>query len=316
VRDILDLATLYGNGGGVLTFSLDRLQVKLDTAREQVARANRKLVAAVRAARLARAAERSLLGRARRAQLLSSRLELEKAAFHAGLRTDAAAQAVADRREALKSAKAALDAARAGAVPASFAPQARQLLGTPAYAGGYVFPVGGGPSVISVGRYHHDYPAADIAAPYGAPLYALADGVVEDAWALGNGNCGIGFVIRTGDGRTWTYCHMSFLEPAVQPGAVVTAGAPVGLVGDTGHATGPHLHLQTGPELTYPQQEQWFQSFAGTAFAWQGEDGAQPYAVAPFSAVPVFAVVEQPVFEVVESPDDVIEFSAVLPTSD
>ena len=315
VRDVLDLAALYGNGGGVLTFSLDRIQVKLDTAREQVARANRKLVAAVRAARLARTAERSLVSRARRAQLLSTRLELEKAAFHAGVRADGAAKTVDKRREALKTAKGALDAARAGAVPASFAPQAGQLLGTPAYSGGYVFPVGGGPSVISVGRHHHDYPAADIAAPYGAPLYALADGVVEGAWALGNGNCGIGFIMRAGDGRTWTYCHMSFLEPVVQPGAVLTAGAPVGLVGDTGHATGPHLHLQSGPELTYPQQEPWFQSFAGTAFAWQGEDGAQPYPVAPFSAAPVFAVVEQPVFEIVESPDDVIEFSTALPTS-
>jgi len=146
----------------------------------------------------------------------------------------------------------------------------------------------------------------------GTQLYALADGVVEDAWPLGAGNCGIGFVLRMGDGRTWTYCHLSFLEPAVLPGATLAAGAPVGLVGSTGHSTGPHLHLQTGPDLTYPQQEPWFQSFAGTAFSWQGVTDTQPHPVSPLSGSPVFAVVHRPVFEVVEdeeSPEGVIAFS-------
>jgi murein DD-endopeptidase MepM/ murein hydrolase activator NlpD len=311
VQDVLELAALYGNGGGVVAFSLDRLQVELDGARRQVSKANRKLVDAVRAARLARRAERSLVARLNRTGLLSTRLELERRVYQAGMRTHEAAEAVDGRRELLKDAKAALDAARASAAPASFAPQAGTLLATPSYAGGYVFPVGGGPSVVSVGHDHHDYPAADIAAPMGAPLYALADGVVEHAWPLGSGSCGVGFILRTGDGRSWTYCHLSFLEPTVQAGAALVAGAPVGLVGSTGHSTGPHLHLQTGPELTYPQQEAWFSAFAGTAFSWQGHE-TQPYPVAPLATTPVFAVVEQPVFEVVhadESPEDVIQFS-------
>jgi murein DD-endopeptidase MepM/ murein hydrolase activator NlpD len=311
VQDVLELAALYGNGGGVMAFTLDRLQVELDGARRQVSNANRKLVDAVRAARLARRAERSLVTRLNRTQLLSTRLELERRVYQAGIRAHGAAEAADERRELLKEAKAALDAARASAAPASFAPPAGTLLATPSYAGGYVFPVGGGPSVVSVGHDHHDYPAADIAAPMGAPLYALADGVVEDAWPLGSGNCGVGFILRTGDGRSWTYCHLSFLEPTVVAGAALVAGAPVGLVGSTGHSTGPHLHLQTGPELTYPQQEAWFQAFAGTAFSWQGHE-TQPYPVAPLSTSPVFAVVERPVFEVVhedESPEDVIQFS-------
>jgi hypothetical protein len=109
---------------------------------------------------------------------------------------------------------------------------------------------------------------------------------------------------------------MSYLEPAVQPGAVLQAGTPVGLVGSTGHSTGPHLHLQTGPTLTYPQEEEWFRAFAGTAFSWQGDQSAQPYGVAHFASAPVFAVVEQTVFEIVDAPveeeeslDGVIEFS-------
>jgi murein DD-endopeptidase MepM/ murein hydrolase activator NlpD len=311
VQDVLELAALYGNGGGVTAFHLDRLQVELDDARRQVSKANRKLVGAVRAARLARRVERSLAARLNRTRLLSTRLELERRAYQAGSRAQAATEAVDERRELLEDAKAALDAARSSAGPASFAPQAGTLLATPSYGGGYVFPVGGGPSVVSVGHDHHDYPAADIAAPMGAPLYALANGMVEAAWPLGSGNCGIGFILRTGDGRSWTYCHLSFLEPTVAAGTALLAGAPVGLVGSTGHSTGPHLHLQTGPELTYPQQEAWFQSFAGTAFSWQGGE-TQPYPVAPVSLQPVFAVVEQPVFEVVhehESSEDVIEFS-------
>jgi murein DD-endopeptidase MepM/ murein hydrolase activator NlpD len=309
VRDVLELAALYGNGGGVLTFTLDRLQVKLDSARTDVARANRKLVRAVAAARTARRAERSLVSRAARARLLSARLDLERRAVQAGVRAHAAAEVVAERRELLEDAKAALDAARTGAAPASFSPPAGALFGTASYAGGYVFPVGGGPSVVSVSEYHHDYPAADIAAPMGTPLYALADGIVEDAWPLGSGTCGIGFTMGSADGRTWTYCHLSFLEPTVQPGASLVAGAPVGLVGSTGHSTGPHLHLQTGPELTYPQHEEWFRSFAGTAFSWQGTVDTQPRPIAPLMAAPVFAVVEQTVFEVVQDSESVIEFS-------
>ena len=308
VRDVLELAALYDNGGGVLTFTLDRLQVQLDGARKEVSTANRKHVEAVKAARGLRRVERSLLARVGRARLLSRKLELEREAVQAGIRAEAAGEAVLQRRELLDDAKAALDAARAGAAPASFAPPAGSLFGTASYAGGYVFPVGGGPSVVSVSEHHHDYPAADIAAPTGTPLYALADSVVEDAWPLGSGNCGIGLVLGTADGRSWTYCHLSFLEPTVQPGASLAAGAPVGLVGSTGHSTGPHLHLQTGPDLTYPQQEEWFRSFAGTAFAWQGSVETQPHPVAPQSAAPVFAVVDQPVFEVVAD-DDVVEFS-------
>jgi murein DD-endopeptidase MepM/ murein hydrolase activator NlpD len=312
VRDVLELADVFGSGGGVLTFNLDRLQVQLDGAREEVADANRLLVAAVRRARAARRAEHALARKAADAALISDRLALEQRAFQAAHRADRAAEVVRNRREALDAAKAALDAARAGSAPATMAPAAGTLLGSPAFAAGYSFPVGGGPGVVSVGRDHHDYPAADIAAPSGAPLYALTDGFVEDAWPLGSGACGIGFKFLAGDGRTWTYCHLSFLEPSVTPGAALTAGAAVGLVGSTGRSTGPHLHLQTGPELTYPQEEAWFQAFAGTAFSWQDAPRAAALPIGSF-ATPTFAVVEQPVFEVIEDEpapaDEVVEFT-------
>jgi murein DD-endopeptidase MepM/ murein hydrolase activator NlpD len=309
VRDVLELAAVYDNGGGTLTFTLDRLQVELEGAREEVARANRSLVEAIRAERLARRAERALGRRAAAAKLISDRLALERRAFQAGVRSDEAAALVESRRETVDAAKAALDAASAGAGPAAMTPAAATLLSSPQSAAGYVFPVGGGPGTVSVAHDHHDYPAADIAAPHGAPLYALTDGLVKAAWPVPTGNCGIGLVLVAGDGREWTYCHLSFLEPTVVPGAALRGGASVGLVGSTGHSTGPHLHLQTGPDLTYPQEEPWFQGLAGVAFSWQDGGETQPWPVAPFSPVPVFAVVEKPVFEVVDAEADVVEFA-------
>ena len=310
VRDVLDLAAVYGGGGGALTFTLDRLQVQLERAREDVADANRSLVKAVRAARAARRAERALVRRVAATELISDRLSLERLAFQAGVRTDAAEELVESRRAEVDEAKAMLDAASAGATTVTTPPAASSLLSAPQFAAGYAFPVGGGPAMVSVAPDHHDYPAADIAAPAGAPVYALTNGFVREAWPLPSGNCGIGFVLAAEDGREWTYCHLSFLEPTVVPGAALTGGASVGLVGSTGHSTGPHLHLQTGPDLTYPQEEPWFQAQAGTAFSWQGDaPETQPYPVAPFSPVPVFAVVEKPVFEVIAAEDDVVEFT-------
>jgi murein DD-endopeptidase MepM/ murein hydrolase activator NlpD len=152
-----------------------------------------------------------------------------------------------------------------------------------------VFPVGGGPSVVSAAHTHHDYPAVDIAAPEGSPEYALSDAVVLKAWSYPDPRCGIGIILRTRDGLTWTYCHLSYLEPTVTAGAVLSAGAPVGLVGHTGDATGPHLHLQLDPPRTYPQSMPWFQHFAGLAFRWQ--DAPTPQPLETSTRAPVFVQV-------------------------
>ena len=104
--------------------------------------------------------------------------------------------------------------------------------------------------------------------------------------------CGIGATIETGDGRVWTYCHLSYLDPSVRDGVVLSAGSAMGLVGSTGRSTGPHLHLQLHPANAYPQDEEWFSSLAGTAFTWQdGDPGRVVDVPAPQTAHPVFAVV-------------------------
>jgi murein DD-endopeptidase MepM/ murein hydrolase activator NlpD len=165
----------------------------------------------------------------------------------------------------------------------------------PSRADGYVFPVGGGPGVVSVGHYHHDYPAADIAAPLGTPVYSLADAVVQGL--ADDSSCGTGLTLRTLDGLDWVYCHLSFRDSAVQPGTFLTAGQSIGLVGSTGNSTGPHLHLGLKP-ARYPQEMPWFQEYAGIAFTWQ--DATTPANTMPG---PVFAEApsqDDPSIEVVE----------------
>jgi hypothetical protein len=86
-----------------------------------------------------------------------------------------------------------------------------------------------------------------------------------------------------GDQRAFNYaCQPMTMEQFL---AVVTAGQPAGLVGQTGHADGPHLHLQLKDATAYPQDEPWFQSFADTAFTWSDSIQSNP------AQSPVFAVV-------------------------
>ena len=291
VDEVLQLAHTFGSGGLDTTFKLDRLQVSLDGARKDVAEANRQLLAALRDQRALAKQESRWQARAEGAQLLSKQLELQKTATLVGVREQAAAVRVARLRAKLRQAADALTQARTQALSATTAPTAGALFASPVTNdSGYVFPVGGGPSVVSVSHHHHDYPAADIAAPEGSPLYALADSVVLKSWAQPDPYCGIGLTLRASDGQEWTYCHLSYLDPQVVEGAVLSAGQPVGLVGSTGDATGPHLHLQLDPPTHYPQLEPWFQRFAGTAFRWQDAPTPQPSAAASGGA-PVFAAV-------------------------
>ncbi len=301
VRDVLSLAGVFTNAGSDVLFTFDELRERLEAAERDVARTNERLVEGVRAERRLARREAALLARAGAAKLLSERLELHKRATAVGVRLAALQAEIAGLRDGLATAETELEDARSSSRGASFGPSTSHLLAAPSYSGGYVFPVGGGPSVVSVSRDHHDYPAADIAAPEGAPVYAFADLLVDRAWHLPEGRCGIGATFWAADGRQWTYCHLSYLDPSLEPGSFLSAGTPVGLVGSTGHSTGPHLHLQLQPTDGYPQDEAWFASFAGSAFRWQEDDTARALSVALPEAPPVFAVLP--------APDEVVFFS-------
>ena len=82
----------------------------------------------------------------------------------------------------------------------------------------------------------------DYAAPEGTRVRAVGDGIVEFAGRQGGyGN----IVIVRHDGiRTTAYGHLSAFGHGIRTGARVAQGDTIGLVGQTGWATGPHLHYE------------------------------------------------------------------------
>jgi murein DD-endopeptidase MepM/ murein hydrolase activator NlpD len=80
----------------------------------------------------------------------------------------------------------------------------------------------------------------DIDAPYGTPVRAAADGNVSDA-SLGAGY-GREVVLNHGHDVETVYGHLS--ATAVVPGEHVSRGQVIGYVGQSGRATGPHLHYE------------------------------------------------------------------------
>ncbi|HKY09933.1 MAG TPA: peptidoglycan DD-metalloendopeptidase family protein [Candidatus Binatia bacterium] len=84
--------------------------------------------------------------------------------------------------------------------------------------------------------------AIDYAAPAGSPVVAIGSGRVEFAgWRGGYGNV---VDIRHTGGYVSRYAHFSKLAPGLRRGRTVQAGEVIGYVGQTGHATGPHLHFE------------------------------------------------------------------------
>jgi murein DD-endopeptidase MepM/ murein hydrolase activator NlpD len=80
----------------------------------------------------------------------------------------------------------------------------------------------------------------DLAAPYGSPIMATSDGIVESAgWT---GGYGLAVRLRHAGGIETLYGHMSALH--VASGQAVRRGEVIGYVGSTGQSTGPHLHYE------------------------------------------------------------------------
>ena len=80
----------------------------------------------------------------------------------------------------------------------------------------------------------------DIAAPYGTPIKAAADGTVTFAGYSG----GYGYVVKmdNGNGVETYYGHCSKLY--VSTGEKIKAGETIAAVGSTGNSTGNHLHFE------------------------------------------------------------------------
>jgi len=84
----------------------------------------------------------------------------------------------------------------------------------------------------------------DIAAPTGTPIRATAHGVVEVVHHRysPNRNYGKYIVINHSFGKQTLYAHLSKIY--VKPGQQIKRWEIIGAVGETGRATGPHLHYE------------------------------------------------------------------------
>ena len=97
---------------------------------------------------------------------------------------------------------------------------------------------------VSGGRltqnFHSGHNGLDIGVVVGTPVKTTMDGkVIHAGWnTQGYGNL---VIVENGKYRTY-YAHLSSIPVAV--GDTVTAGATIGLSGNTGNSTGPHLHYE------------------------------------------------------------------------
>src|SRR3984885_9029124 len=108
------------------------------------------------------------------------------------------------------------------------------------FCGSMVMPAG---ALGSISRGFSSYHSGiDLAAPMGSTIRAAAAGtVVYAGWYAGYGNM---VDIRHADGLVTRYAHMSAYAPNIGNGMPVNAGQVIGLVGQTGHATGNHIHFE------------------------------------------------------------------------
>ncbi len=104
---------------------------------------------------------------------------------------------------------------------------------------GYTHPVPGAVRTQGI----HGYNGVDYGATVGTPILAAASGEVIVAKTTGyNGGYGLYVVIKHANGTQTLYGHLSKVSVAV--GDSVSGGETIGLLGNTGRSTGPHLHFE------------------------------------------------------------------------
>ena len=90
-------------------------------------------------------------------------------------------------------------------------------------------------------KKHRPHLGVDFAAPRGTPVVAVGDGdVVTATW---DGPFGRHVRIRHGSEFVSGYAHLDRIAAGIRSGTKVKRGQIIGYVGQTGLATGPHLHF-------------------------------------------------------------------------
>jgi len=140
------------------------------------------------------------------------------------------------------------------AIQTEIVEQLRETGSAPVLAGpaggeslGMIWPVEGpitsGFGGRDIGAGYEYHPGIDISVPEGTPIHAALGGTVvftqseAESGGYGNYTC-----IDHGGGLSTCYAHQS--EFLVSPGQSVSQGQIIGLSGNTGYSTGPHLHFE------------------------------------------------------------------------
>jgi murein DD-endopeptidase MepM/ murein hydrolase activator NlpD len=130
------------------------------------------------------------------------------------------------------------------------------------YPNGVTFPVSQG----FHGRYSHhggDSYSIDFKMPEGSPIHAAREGVVvgiKDDSSVGGSDKKYEWeanyiLIKHSDGTLGHYVHLQKHGVKVKINDNVQAGQLIGLSGNTGHSTGPHLHFAVFKAQTGKQRE-------------------------------------------------------------
>jgi murein DD-endopeptidase MepM/ murein hydrolase activator NlpD len=90
--------------------------------------------------------------------------------------------------------------------------------------------------------YTKMHTGVDWATPYGTPIFASGNGVVDIVgWEGGYGKY---VKIKHNNGYQTAYGHMSAFAKGMEPGKRVRQGQVIGFVGSTGMSTGAHVHYE------------------------------------------------------------------------
>jgi hypothetical protein len=99
----------------------------------------------------------------------------------------------------------------------------------------------------------------DLGLSEGTPLPSVGEAIVERVVDYGSQNIGKGVILRLHDNREVIYGHLSDIK--VKAGQMVSEGQIIGLSGNTGRSTGPHLHLGLKENGTFVDPSSLVQKF-------------------------------------------------------